>query len=397
MVSSLDTWFYTNAASPGDRSLGPTFLGGVVVNGSQQFAPLTHDDPSRLGAPLFAFNTSPHIEAGHSAERYQINAVTFTATFTYDFDPKKLQYTHDPITHQQILSEYVNGPVTRRRPMELYGVGFRAGYTGFEFAAPPAVPELLDEVTHPYSAPDGGYIAYPIVREAASGGGFANVDVMNSVTGGFSATAPGNTTAAFTPTPWSIGRAYLPQVNPNDPLVEYAEGADLPDFTTFTFNVDLNATGVRSYIQDALSKGELGFFVSSLHSTGTMGTGGGYPRWLTKESAGFPYNADPHELPRLMVDYSILPEGVPGDYNGNGQVDAADYVLWRKGGPLLNQVHDRDHVNEQDYVEWRARFGNPAGVGSGLGRGAATPEPNGAWLLVIAMSTSGVFTKRKRT
>ena len=32
------------------------------------------------------------------------------------------------------------------------------------------------------------------------------------------------------------------------------------------------------------------------------------------------------------------PPGVPGDYNDNGIVDAADYVLWRNGGPLENEV-----------------------------------------------------------
>ena len=34
------------------------------------------------------------------------------------------------------------------------------------------------------------------------------------------------------------------------------------------------------------------------------------------------------------VTYIGSPPGVAGDYNGNGVVDGADYVLWRKGGPL---------------------------------------------------------------
>src|SRR4051794_3444149 len=32
--------------------------------------------------------------------------------------------------------------------------------------------------------------------------------------------------------------------------------------------------------------------------------------------------------------------GVQGDFNNNGTVDAADYVLWRNGGPLANEVTD---------------------------------------------------------
>ena len=31
---------------------------------------------------------------------------------------------------------------------------------------------------------------------------------------------------------------------------------------------------------------------------------------------------------------------MPGDYNGNGVVDGPDYVVWRNGGPLLNEVAD---------------------------------------------------------
>ena len=61
------------------------------------------------------------------------------------------------------------------------------------------------------------------------------------------------------------------------------------------------------------------------------------------------------------------PAPVAGDYNGNGKVDAADYVLWRNGGPLANEVDTPGTVNAADYTEWRARFGNPPGSGSGAG------------------------------
>ena len=66
--------------------------------------------------------------------------------------------------------------------------------------------------------------------------------------------------------------------------------------------------------------------------------------------------------------------GVPGDYNGNGVVDGADYVVWRNGGPLQNEVDNPGTVNQADYTAWRARFGN-SGAGSGLGDSAAVPEP----------------------
>ncbi len=75
--------------------------------------------------------------------------------------------------------------------------------------------------------------------------------------------------------------------------------------------------------------------------------------------------------------------GLPGDYNDNGAVDAADYVLWRKGGPLTNEVDTPGVVNTADYTEWRARFGN-TGSGVGTGADAAVPEPASELPVLIA-------------
>ena len=250
-------------------------------------------------------------------------------------------------------------------------MGLRAGYTGYEFSGASSGPPLIDEITHPYTAPDDGYIAYPIVGSTSQPGTY--VDVSNSVTGGYSETEPSHTTAPFTATPWAVGKTNL------------AVGESIPDNTTFTFTLDLEAPGVRSYVQDSLADGALAFFLSSLHSTGEFGSGGGYPRWYMKEGAGFPYFAPSAWMPKLSIDYEILPAGVEGDYNGNGVVDAADYVLWRNGGPLQNEVDNPGVVGEQDYVEWRSRFGNTAGSGSSLATGAAVPEPALGGLLLGAL------------
>jgi hypothetical protein len=75
--------------------------------------------------------------------------------------------------------------------------------------------------------------------------------------------------------------------------------------------------------------------------------------------------------------------GVPGDYNNNGVVDAADYVAWRKGGSLSNEVDNPGTVNAADYTAWKARFGNTSGSGSGLGA-EAVPEPTTALLASLA-------------
>jgi hypothetical protein len=78
---------------------------------------------------------------------------------------------------------------------------------------------------------------------------------------------------------------------------------------------------------------------------------------------------------------SIDPPGEPGDYNGDGLVDAADYVHWRTNvdGPedsLMNRdPNNSGPINSDDYDFWRANFGNPP-AGSGVGAvSTAAPEP----------------------
>jgi len=86
------------------------------------------------------------------------------------------------------------------------------------------------------------------------------------------------------------------------------------------------------------------------------------------------------------VSASIISD-VAGDYNGDAAVDAADYVMWRKGiQPLLNEIPPVGTTDEQDYAQWRARFGIPSGDGSGGSGDGAVPEPTTALLAGLAMA-----------
>lgn len=70
---------------------------------------------------------------------------------------------------------------------------------------------------------------------------------------------------------------------------------------------------------------------------------------------------------------------LPGDYNLNGVVDGADYVVWRNGGS--------PDSTQAGYSLWRAHFGELSGSGSGLGGGGAVPEPATCALLVLAAAS----------
>jgi hypothetical protein len=71
---------------------------------------------------------------------------------------------------------------------------------------------------------------------------------------------------------------------------------------------------------------------------------------------------------------TILTAALPGDYNGDGTVDAADYVLWRK-----------NDSRQAGYDLWRARFGQTTHSGSGVSANAAVPEPHTLIMLVAAL------------
>jgi hypothetical protein len=75
--------------------------------------------------------------------------------------------------------------------------------------------------------------------------------------------------------------------------------------------------------------------------------------------------------------------GITGDYNGNGVVDAADYVVWRNAGPTATLPNDSSPgtVDVTDYNNWRANFGKPPGSGSG----SAVPEPTALLLAGLGL------------
>jgi ASPIC/UnbV protein/VCBS repeat protein len=64
-----------------------------------------------------------------------------------------------------------------------------------------------------------------------------------------------------------------------------------------------------------------------------------------------------------VIESQITPPALTGDYNKNGKVDAADYVVWRHmQGANVPQFSGSDgdgdgNVDSEDYNVWRARFG----------------------------------------
>lgn len=80
------------------------------------------------------------------------------------------------------------------------------------------------------------------------------------------------------------------------------------------------------------------------------------------------------------------PGGLPGDFNHDGVVNAADYVVWRKGVGVA--------PTQDNYNLWRSNFGQTFSfLGSGWGAGGSSdnvPEPAAIALMLFATASLNV-------
>ena len=87
-----------------------------------------------------------------------------------------------------------------------------------------------------------------------------------------------------------------------------------------------------------------------------------------------PSNANSLLRAAYEMQQSLAP--LVGDYNDDGKVDSADYVVWR-----------REDGSEAGYEAWRANFGNSA-AGGGASTSTSVPEPQCfslAWIFGILL------------
>lgn len=98
-----------------------------------------------------------------------------------------------------------------------------------------------------------------------------------------------------------------------------------------------------------------------------------------------------------IVRTNFAPGGLPGDYNSDEIVDAADYVVWRKGIAAADG-NNNSMIDPGDYDVWREHFGETAGPGGGGSEasGRAVPEPASGIMLVFTL-IGGSWARRPRT
>jgi T5SS/PEP-CTERM-associated repeat protein len=116
---------------------------------------------------------------------------------------------------------------------------------------------------------------------------------------------------------------------------------------------------------------------------------------------------------RLMWDIHVTANQValnvvqapPGDFNIDGVVDAADYIVWRQtqgqtGSGLAADGNSDGVVDDVDYGFWRANFGIAVGGGSASGPVAtvlatSVPEPSTIMLFVVGALATALCVRQR--
>ena len=101
----------------------------------------------------------------------------------------------------------------------------------------------------------------------------------------------------------------------------------------------------------------------------------------------------------ILLGVALSGGGLPGDYNLDGTVDAADYVVWRKSEGTTNILPNDQlggTIDSRQYNQWRANFGATADGAAAVAASSATgsdsatvPEPT---TLVFVCSSLAIWT-----
>lgn len=298
-LPSIERWMYANNAAPCDRPAGAVFA---------TFGDASPVD-TRHAQHLVGWDTASLVPTNHGASRYIINRCRLTLTINrgniFAYDPTQDEFrTYFEPTHSGYLTDQDAG-----RPIELFGVGFRNGFTAATFDQCALFGANTPGQRNAYAA---GFSTNGVL-----------VDVSNNV---------GKTNAAFPRfevRPFAIAQT-----------TSVLPGQMVPSGARMTFDLNLDDPLVRGYVQSALQTGTLRLMVSSLHANSGQFGNAAYPDFATHfndavidptsiEMEGVAIGSSDLDKDALPDDWELhyfntLAHSAANDVDGDGTANSAE-------------------------------------------------------------------------
>lgn len=306
-VPTIDRWMYNFATTPGvEQNIS------VFTSLNDPNFPLQFDDHD--GQFLAVWDTGASVPAGRPLNEYRIISATVIAR-----NSRSLGFRYDPTVDPWQSSLPATDPRSVAdpdlgRPIELYMAGYRNGWSAGTFletgpfCSPAATPTSCDSTQLPQRVTRNVFAA-----EYDAGG--AVIDISNNVLG------PTGVEPGFDPNPLAIGIATTNAAQPST----VNPGDLVPNFTDFTFNVNLGNPDAIRHLRECLAAGRVSMIITSLSPSAMQG--GNPPRFYTKEA--LQQTGDVNRQPaRLQLRVCV---GRPADWDYNGTVQVADIFEFLNG------------------------------------------------------------------
>jgi len=266
LPADYDRWMYPFNATPGTRPSASVFGAFGVDSGVD----------TRDGQFLIGWTTTNAVPAGLGAENYLVRRARVTLTinrdraWTYDgtFDPFT---THLSTNDSRYLADSDPG-----RPVELFGAGFRNGYSAAAFLE-----------GGPFNTGEG-VLTNRNAFAAGFGAAGGLIDVSNNV--------GKRDEDAFEVQPFAVGTT-----------TSVPPGESVPAGTALIFDLELSNPLVLGYLQGALDEGLLRLTATSLTAATFQSGAPNFPQFFTRDNA----LAGPNDVPRLELEVAVAPAPLP--------------------------------------------------------------------------------------
>ena len=278
--TNADRWMYPFNATPGFRPAGSVF-GFVAVPPSDSF-------DNRDAQNIIAFDTTGIVESGLGVDAYDIDSITVRMTLSGPASGP-VDSTYD--VWQTYLPSSAPGAIPDSdpgRPLEIFAAGFRFGFTRLTWEE-----GTTFSVTGPFGTNNR------TVHTAGFNAKGALVDVSSNV----------NDQEDVTP----LAIASFPGLS---------DGDTPPEGAVATFDIDLSDERTRAWVADSLNDGRIIFAISSLIFA-SQGDGVLTQMYMRENAL---VTAGVRDPANITLSGTVGGSGcdIPGDINGDCQIDGAD-------------------------------------------------------------------------